>query len=430
MEEIRIGQAHEHVGQQVAICGWVHHLRDGGRVRFLELRDGTGLMQVVGRAADMDPATFERLGALNQETAITVVGTLRADPRAKGGYEISLQRLEVHGESVGYPIGPKEHGPDFLMDHRHLWIRSPRQAAILRLRAQLLAALRGFLDEQGFVETQAPILTPSSCEGTTELFETDYFDQKAYLSQSGQLYAEAAAMALGRVYTLGPTFRAERSKTRKHLIEFWMLEPEAAFLDFEGNLDLQERLICSVVQRLLERCAAEFEILGREVSALARIQAPFPRVSYREALDILARKGYALAYGEDFGAPHEAAITEEFDKPVFVHRPPTKIKAFYMQPDPLEPELALAADLLAPDGYGEIIGGSERIHDLGLLEQRLAEHQLSPDDYAWYLDLRRYGSVVHSGFGLGIERTLAWLAGLEHVRESIAFPRLLYRLYP
>jgi len=355
---------------------------------------------------------------------------VRSDRRAPGGYELAGASLEVISPSEDYPVSLKEHGIEFLMDHRHLWIRTPRQQAILRLRAELVRALRDWLDDNDFVLVDSPILTPSCCEGTTTLFQTDYFGEPAYLSQSGQLYQEAAALALGRTYCFGPTFRAEKSKTRRHLIEFWMLEPEMAFADLEENMRVQEELMSYAVRRLLERRRAELETLGRDTAPLERVKPPFGRISYDEALEILRKKGLELEWGEDFGAPHETAVSEEFDRPVFVHRYPSEVKAFYMEPDPERPEVSLSADLLAPEGYGEIIGGGQRIADHDLLRRRLAEHSLPEEPYRWYLDLRRYGSVPHSGFGIGLERTLAWVAGLDHLRETVPFPRLLNRIYP
>jgi len=359
-----------------------------------------------------------------------VRGRCRADARAPSGVELDVADLEIVGASGEYPIQPKEHGVDFLLDHRHLWVRSARQAAILRVRSRFEHALRSWLDEQGFIAADTPILTPSACEGTTTLFETTYFEQKAYLSQSGQLYNEALALALGKVYCFGPAFRAERSKTRRHLIEFWMVEPEMAFTDLDGCLETVEGMLSAAVGDVAERCAEDLRTLGRDPAELAKVRAPFPRISYDDALGILREEGFDLPWGEDFGAPHEAAISQRFELPVFVHRYPKAAKAFYMKPDPERPEVVLSADLLAPQGYGEIVGGGQRIDDYDLLLERLHEHDLPVEDYNWYLDLRRYGSVPHSGFGLGIERTLAWMLGLEHVREAIPFPRMLYRLRP
>jgi asparaginyl-tRNA synthetase len=420
----------QHVGQEVEVAGWLRGSRSSGRIAFLQVRDGTGLCQAVVSAQDVGPERYRAIAGLGQESSLRVRGRVRADARAPGGYELLASAVLPQQNAVDYPITPKEHGVEFLLDHRHLWLRSPRQAAILRIRAELAAALMGWLDEHGFVRVDAPILTPNAAEGTTTLFEVDYFGEKAYLTQSGQLYMEAAAMALGKVYCFGPTFRAEKSKTRRHLIEFWMLEPEVAWAGHDENLAIQEALVCHAVQRVLERRGAELELIGRDPEPLRRVLPPFPRITYDDALAVLAEKGLALAWGEDFGAPHESALAEAFDRPVFVERFPAKIKAFYMQPAPERPEVVLAADLLAPEGYGEIIGGSERIADPELLAARIREHGLGGDVFSWYTDLRRYGSVPHAGFGLGLERLLAWVCGLEHVRETIPFPRLLNRIRP
>jgi asparaginyl-tRNA synthetase len=430
MSAVAIRDLPRYVGETVTVRGWLWNRRSSGRIHFLMLRDGTGEVQAVVRANHVPDETFQRLDHLGQETSLVVDGAVRADPRAPGGVELTVVAVEVVGPSEGYPITPKEHGIDYLMEHRHLWIRSPRQAAILRLRARIVHAIRAFLDNHGFVLADPPIITPAAAEGTTTLFGIDYFGEPAYLSQSGQLYLEALAMALGRVYSFGPTFRAEKSKTRRHLMEFWMVEPEIAFCDFEENLQWQEQLVTYVVQDVLTHAARELDTLERDRRSLERVAPPFPRVSYDEALGLLAERGLPLKWGEDFGAAHETTLAEAFDRPVFVHRFPTALKAFYMQPDPARPEVVLAADLLAPEGYGEIIGGSERIHDLALLEERLRQHGLSPEAYAWYLDLRRYGTVPHAGFGLGLERLVAWIGGLEHVRETIPFARTLNRVWP
>lgn len=388
-------------------------------------------MQAVLRDADEDAETFARADHLPQETSLIISGVVREDRRAPGGVEVTVRSLRVIQEAEPYPITPKEHGVEFLMDHRHLWLRVPRQHAIMRVRAEIIRAATAYLDGQGFLRVDAPILTPASVEGTTTLFATDYFDLgKAYLTQSGQLYNEAAAAAFGRVYCFGPTFRAEQSKTRRHLTEFWMLEPEAAFLDLEGCMDLAETVLSAIAQQVLERRAEDLKTLGRDLEPLRRVVPPFPRISYDEALSILQEVGKPVPWGEGFGGDEETVMSSRFDRPVFVHRYPAASKAFYMQPDPDRPEVVLSADLLAPEGYGEIIGGGQRIHDLALLEHRLAEHGLPRDVYQWYLDLRRFGSVPHSGFGMGIERTVAWICGLEHIRETIPFPRLINRLYP
>lgn len=419
-----------HEGQDVTLKGWLYNKRSSGKLHFLLIRDGTGLIQAVVSRADVSPETFEAADRLTQESSVIVSGKVRADGRAPGGYELAVSAVQPVQIARDYPITPKEHGVDFLMDHRHLWLRSTRQHAILRIRATIIGAIRRYLDEHGFTLIDSPILTPSACEGTTTLFETTYFDQKAYLSQSGQLYLEAAAMAFGKVYCFGPAFRAEKSKTRRHLIEFWIVEPEMAYFEHEDNLRVQEDLVTHVVQTVLRERRAELETLGRDVTRLEAVQPPFPRITYDRALEILREHGQPKEWGDDFGAPDETFLASLYDRPLIIEKYPARAKAFYMQPDPERPEVVLCDDVLAPEGYGEIIGGSQRIHDLALLEQRLEEHYLPREDYAWYLDLRRYGSVPHSGFGLGIERTVAWICGLEHVRETIPFPRMLYRLTP
>ncbi len=427
---VSVSELKDHVGEVVRLRGWVYNLRSSGKINFLILRDGTGFVQCVAALDETDRETFDRVSGLTQEAAVALTGLVRQDRRAPGGYEVTLKTLDLVSPSRDYPITLKEHGPEFLLDNRHLWLRTPRQVAILRLRSDLIMGLRRWLDDHGFVCVDSPILTPSVCEGTTTLFKTDYFGEPAYLSQSGQLYQEATALALGKTYCFGPTFRAEKSKTRRHLIEFWMLEPEMAWVDLEGNMRVQEEMLSYAVAYLLERRAEDFKTIGRDTAPLERVKPPFPRISYDEAVAILRRKGLEFTWGDDFGAPHETAISEEFDRPVFVHHYPAAVKAFYMKPDPDRPDVVLGADLLAPEGYGEIIGGGQRIDDLELLERRLKEHGLPEEPYKWYLDLRRYGSVPHSGFGIGLERTLAWIAGLEHVRETIPFPRLINRIYP
>jgi len=428
---MRIEDAGAHVGSEVEVRGWLYNKRSSGKIHFLLIRDGSGIIQAVLARQDVAPDVFAAAETLTQESSLIVRGTLRADRRAPGGYELSVADLTVVQRAEPYPITPKEHGVEFLMDHRHLWLRSRRQHAVMRIRAEVMRACTDFLDGQGFLRVDTPILTPTAVEGTTTLFETTYFDLgRAYLAQSGQLYNEAAAAAFGRVYCFGPTFRAEKSKTRRHLIEFWMLEPEAAFMTLDEYMDLAEQMVSSVVARVLERRKPELEVLERDLSKLEAVKPPFPRISYDEAIDRLIRSGQPVTWGDDFGGDEETAISSGFSRPVFVHRYPAPIKAFYMQPDPDRPEVVLGADLLAPEGYGEIIGGGQRIHDPELLERRLEEHGLPKDVYRWYLDLRRYGSVPHSGFGIGIERTVAWIAGIEHVRETIPFPRLLNRLYP
>ncbi len=430
MDWVAISDIGAYAGQEVTLKGWLYNKRSSGKLHFLQIRDGSGLIQAVVSKADVPADTFEAAGTLTQESSVAVTGSVRTDPRAPGGYELAVSEVRPVQLAVEYPITPKEHGIDFLLSHRHLWLRSARQHAILRIRATVIAAIHAYLDGRGFTQVDTPILTPSACEGTTTLFETTYFDEKAYLSQSGQLYAEAAAMALGKVYCFCPAFRAEKSKTRRHLIEFWIVEPEAAYFEHEDNLQLQEGLVCHIVETVLAKHREELERTGRDVSKLEAIKAPFPRISYDQALDLLREHGTPKEWGEDFGAPDETYLADQFDRPLFVEKYPAKAKAFYMQPDPNRPEVALCDDLLAPEGYGEIIGGSQRIHDLALLERRLEEHKLPKADYEWYLDLRRYGSVPHSGFGLGIERTIAWICGSEHIRETIPFPRMLYRLYP
>ena len=427
---IRIQEAPAHVGETVEIRGWVTHRRSSGKVQFLVLRDGSGLIQCVAGVKDLSPEQWEASGALTQESAVIARGTVKADARQVGGVELGLSSLEVVALAPDYPITPKEHGVDFLMDHRHLWLRSPRQQAILRIRAQIVAAFREFMDQQGFTLVDAPIFTPSACEGTTTLFETQYFDDKAYLSQSGQLYMEAAAMALGRVYCFGPAFRAEKSKTRRHLIEFWMMEPEWAWATLEDVIALEERLLMATIGRVLDRCREEMKVIERDVTKLERVKAPFPRMHYNDAVKLLHEKGMAFEWGSDFGAPDETELSNRNDSPLFVTNYPAAVKAFYMEPDPTDPRLSLSCDCLAPEGYGEIIGGGQRMSSLELLTRRIDEHGLPQSAFEWYKDLRRYGSVPHSGFGIGVERTLAWLAGLEHVRESAAFARMLYRLTP
>lgn len=430
MDWVYIRDVGKHVGEQVTLKGWLYNKRSKGKLHFLLVRDGTGVIQSVVSKADVSAESFEAGDRLTQESSLEIDGVVRADARAPGGHELAVTAIRPIQIADDYPISLKDHGVDFLMSHRHLWLRSSRQHAILSIRAEIVRAIRKHLDDNSFTLVDSPFLTPAACEGTTTLFETDYFDGKAYLSQSGQLYAEAAAMAFGKVYTFGPAFRAEKSKTRRHLQEFWMVEPEMAFFEHEDNLKVQEELVTAVVQAVLKHRSAELKAIERDTTKLERVEPPFPRISYDQALDILKAKGEELPWGSDFGGPHETILAEQFDKPLFVERFPSALKPFYMQPDPARPEVALCDDLLAPEGYGEIIGGSERAHDLALLEKRFDEHELPRETYDWYLDLRRYGSVPHSGFGMGIERTVAWICGLEHVRETIPFPRLLYRMYP
>lgn len=429
-ERTTIGDIAKHSGNSVEIQGWVYNLRSSGKLAFLILRDGTGFIQVVTSKAS-NPEGFETLTGLTQESAIRVTGTVREDPRAPGGHELDMEGLEVVSRSMeGYPITHKEHGVDFLMDHRHLWLRTPRQQALMRLRHQVASAIRDFLDGEGFVLVDSPILTPAACEGTTTLFKTEYFGETAYLSQSGQLYNEATAMALNRVYCFGPTFRAEKSKTRRHLVEFWMVEPEMTYCELSECMDIEERLVSAVIERVLSRSGREIGVLKRETGALEQVKPPFPRMSYDEAVEFLQDHGRDIQWGDDFGAPDETLISTSHSKPVFIYGYPVSCKAFYMQPDPLRPEVTLSNDLIAPEGVGEIIGGGQRIHDLDLLRQRIEEHSLPEEAYRWYVDLRLYGSVPHSGFGMGLERLVAWIAGTEHVRETIPFPRLINRNYP
>jgi asparaginyl-tRNA synthetase len=434
-----IAEIGHHDGQSVTIRGWLYNLRESGKLLFPQFRDGSGIIQGIVPKSAVPPEVFESVKSLTQESSVIVEGKVRADKRAPGGYELdvaSVQVVQRVPESDPYPITPKEHGTDFLMEHRHLWVRSQRQAAILRVRAEIIKAARDFFDERGFTLTDPPIITPAACEGTTTLFPVDYFDEKAYLTQSGQLYVEATAMALGKVYSFGPTFRAEKSKTRRHLTEFWMVEPEVAYAHLEDVMDLAEGLISFLVKRCLERRAADLKTIGRDCSKLAKVVPPFPRISYDEAVRNL-QEGHAngalesrFEWGGDLGSPDETYLSAQFDKPVMVHRYPAKVKAFYMEPDPQRPELALCVDVLAPEGYGEIVGGSERMASHELLLQRIHEHGLPEEAFQWYLDLRKFGSVPHGGFGMGIERAVAWICGLEHVRETIPFPRMLYRLYP
>ena len=426
-----INKIGEHVGQSVTIKGWLHNRRSSGKIHFLVVRDGTGFLQVVMGKRDVDDATFQKADHLSQESAIIITGTVKAEERAAGGYEMVATALEVVNEAHDYPITPKEHGVDYLMDRRHLWIRAERQTAILRVRHEIINAVRDFFNEQGFILADTPIFTPAACEGTTTLFPVEYFDdEKAYLTQSGQLYNEANAMALGKVYAFGPTFRAEKSKTRRHLTEFWMVEPEMAYADLNDVITLAEGLVTSVVARVLDRRQKELKTLERDTSKLEAVKAPFPRLHYDEAAKILLDKGLPFQVGGDLGGTDETVLSEQYDRPVCVTHYPAAIKAFYMKPDPNEPDKALCVDVLAPEGYGEIIGGGQRLDDLDLLLKRIKEHDLPQESFEWYLDLRRYGSVPHGGFGMGIERCVSWICGLEHVRETIPYPRMLYRIYP
>ena len=434
-----IAEIGKHEGEPVTIRGWLYNLRESGKLLFPQFRDGSGIIQGVVPKNAVTPDVFDAVKTLTQESSVIVEGKVRADKRAPGGYELDVQNVQVVQrvpETDPYPITPKEHGTDFLMEHRHLWVRSQRQAAILRVRAEIVKAARDFFDDRGFTLTDPPIITPAACEGTTTLFPVDYFDDQAYLTQSGQLYAEATAMALGKVYSFGPTFRAEKSKTRRHLTEFWMVEPEVAYATLDDVMELAEGLISFIVKRCLERRRTDLQTIGRDISKLEKIEPPFPRISYDEAVKNL-QEGFAkgaleskFEWGGDLGSPDETYLSAQFEKPVMVHRYPAKVKAFYMEPDPQRPELALCVDVLAPEGYGEIIGGSQRMASHELLLQRIHEHGLPESAFKWYLDLRKFGSVPHGGFGMGIERAVAWICGLEHVRETIPFPRMLYRLYP
>jgi asparaginyl-tRNA synthetase len=434
-----IAEIGKHEGQSVTVRGWLYNLRESGKLLFPQFRDGSGIIQGVVPKNAVPPEVFDAIKTLTQESSVIVEGKVRADKRAHGGYELDVANVHVVQrvpESTPYPITPKEHGTDFLMEHRHLWVRSQRQAAILRVRAEIIKAARDFFDERGFTLTDPPIITPAACEGTSTLFPVDYFDEQAFLTQSGQLYVEATAMALGKVYSFGPTFRAEKSKTRRHLTEFWMVEPEVAYAELDDVMELAEGLITFIVKRCLEKRRVDLQTIGRDISKLEKIEAPFPRISYDDAVKNL-QEGHAqgkleskFEWGGDLGSPDETYLSAQFDKPVMVHRYPAKVKAFYMEPDPQRPDLALCVDVLAPEGYGEIIGGSQRMASYELLLQRIHEHNLPEEAFKWYLDLRRFGSVPHGGFGMGIERAVAWICGLEHVRETIPFPRMLYRLYP
>jgi asparaginyl-tRNA synthetase len=437
--DARISDLAKHEGQTVTIKGWLYNLRESGKLLFPIFRDGSGLVQGVVPKNAVPPEVFNAIKGLTQESSVIVEGKVRADKRAQGGFELDVTNIKVIqkvSEAHPYPITPKEHGVDFLMEHRHLWLRSPRQAAILRVRSEIEKAMHDFFDDNGFIRTDPPILTPAACEGTTTLFPVDYFDEQAFLTQSGQLYMEATALALGKVYSFGPTFRAEKSKTRRHLTEFWMVEPEVAFAELDDIMKLAEDFISFIVARVLEKRRPELQVLERDIAKLENIKAPFPRISYDEAVALL-QEGHAkgevenkFEWGGDFGSPDETYISSKFDRPVMIHRYPAVVKAFYMEPDPNRPEVALCCDVLAPEGYGEIVGGSQRMSSYDLLIQRIHEHNLPEEAFKWYLDLRKYGSVPHSGFGMGVERAVSWICGLEHVRETIPFARMLYRLYP
>lgn len=420
----------KHVGEEVTVKGWLYNRRSSGKIQFLLVRDGTGVVQSVFQKGDMPDELYTQLDHLPLESALAVTGTVREDKRAPGGYELSLKDAQIVGKAGEYPITKKEHGVGFLMEHRHLWLRSSKQHALLRLRSRLIKAMYDFFFDRGYTLLDTPILTPAACEGTTTLFEVDYFGESAYLTQSGQLYNEAAAAAFGKVFCFGPTFRAEKSKTRRHLTEFWMVEPEVAYMELDGLCELAQEYVSFIVAEVVRDCEKELATLERDVEPLRKVTPPFPRLKYSQAVEILKKKGHEFAWGDDLGAPHEVALSEEFDKPIHITHFPAEIKAFYMKRDRDDPRTALCLDVLAPEGYGEIIGGSQREDDLDVLKTRIREHNLPEEAFRWYVDLRRYGTFPHSGFGLGVERTLTWIAGIEHVRECIPFPRMLYKIYP
>jgi asparaginyl-tRNA synthetase len=430
MERATVGRISAYDGKDVEICGWLYNKRSSGKLHFLQVRDGTGTIQAVVFKGDVTPEVFASCGDLTQESSIVVRGSVRRDERSALGYEVGVSDVQVIQLAEDYPITPKEHGVAYLMEHRHLWLRSSRPHAILRIRGEIIKACRDFMDEHDFTLVDGPIFTPAACEGTSTLFEVDYFDDKAYLTQSGQLYSEAAAMAFGKVYCFGPTFRAEKSKTRRHLTEFWMIEPEMAYCDLSADMEVAEAMVAYVVKQVIERRRPELELLERDICKLEQVTAPFPRITYDDAIEILQKRGSDISWGADLGGDDETIVSAEFDRPVLVHRYPREIKAFYMKGDPQDDRLALCVDMLAPEGYGEIIGGGQREDDLSVLEAKIDSHELPREAFEWYLDLRRYGSVPHAGFGMGIERVVAWLCGLHHVRETIPFPRTLSRLYP
>ncbi|MFH1454281.1 MAG: asparagine--tRNA ligase [Armatimonadota bacterium] len=430
METALIQDIAKYAGKTVQIKGWLYNKRSSGKLHFLQVRDGTGIIQAVVFKGDVSPEVFDTADKLPYESSIIVTGEVKEDTRSPIGFELSVKDLTVINQAQEYPITPKEHGTEFLMDHRHLWLRSKRQHAIMKIRHQIIKSSRDYFDSNGYVLIDAPIMTPSACEGTTTLFETDYFDTKAYLTQSGQLYMEAACMAFNKVYCFGPTFRAEKSKTRRHLNEFWMIEPEIAYCDLEQDIKIQEEYVSYLVQTVIKNCEKELEVLERDLTYLKKVTPPFPRISYDEAVEILKKEGVEFQWGGDFGGGDETIIASKFDKPFFVHRFPVECKAFYMKEDPDNSKLSLSSDLLAPEGYGEIIGGGQREDSLQILEKKIDLHKLPKEAYKWYLDLRRYGSVPHAGFGLGIERAVAWICGLDHVRETIPFARTLNRIYP
>ncbi len=419
-----------HVGEEVTLSGWVEKKRSSGKIAFLQVRDGSGVVQVVASRADLSEPAWEEVQRVTQESTVRVRGGVREDARSPGGVELHLSGLEILHLTEDFPIAPKEHGVAFLMEQRHLWLRSSRQRAALKVRSEVSQAIRDYFHERDYVLIDSPILTPAACEGTSTLFETDYFGDKAYLSQSGQLYLEPAAAAFGKVYCFGPTFRAEKSKTRRHLMEFWMVEPEVAFLEFEGLCELAEDFVCTLVERVLEGCREELEVLERDTKPLEKVARPFPRTTYSEAVETLRAAGRETEWGDDFGGDEETVLASQHERPLMITRFPASIKAFYMQPAPEDPNLVLGLDVIAPEGYGEIVGGSQRIHDHDLLLERIRHHELPREAFQWYLDVRRYGSFPHSGFGMGIERFVAWVCGLKHLRETIPYPRMLYRIYP
>ncbi|HXI14505.1 MAG TPA: asparagine--tRNA ligase [Thermoanaerobaculia bacterium] len=430
MKSVRIKELPRHVGEEVVIKGWLYNKRASGKLQFPIVRDGSGYLQCVISKKEVDEMSWTAADDATQESTVEVRGVVREETRAPGGVELGVSRFELTSRTEDYPISPKEHGTAFLMDIRHLWLRSAKQHAVLKIRSEIEQGVRDFFYERDFVLIDSPILTPAACEGTSTLFETDYFGERAFLSQSGQLYLEPAAAAFGKVYCFGPTFRAEKSKTRRHLMEFWMIEPEVAFMEFAGLESLAEEFVEYLVGWALDRCKEELKTLERDVSKLESVQRPFPRITYREAVDILSKKGSPIKFGDDLGADEETQLAESFDRPVMVSRYPVSIKAFYMQPDPKDPEVVLGLDMLAPEGYGEIIGGSQRIHDHDLLLSRIKEHNLPVEAFQWYLDVRKYGTFPHSGFGMGLERCVAWISGSHHLRECIPYPRMLNRIYP
>lgn len=430
MQKIRISDVAQYVGKEITLKGWLYNKRSSGKLHFLQLRDGSAIIQCVVFKGEVTPEVFELADKLAQESSVEITGTVREDKRSPLGFELGVKDIKLLQMAKDYPISNKEHGTAFLMDNRHLWLRSSRQVAILKIRDEIIFAIREYFRKNGFTLVDSPILTPAACEGTSTLFETDYFGEKAFLSQSGQLYGEASAMALGKIYCFGPTFRAEKSKTRRHLTEFWMVEPEVAFNDLDDNMDLAEDFICYLVEQVLKNRRKELEVLGRDISKLENIKKPFPRISYTEAIEILNKKGNPTKWGGDIGGDEETIISENFDRPVMIHRYPAAIKAFYMKRDPKDPRVVLAVDMIGPEGYGEIIGGSQREEDYDTLVARIKEQGLPVEAFDWYLDLRRYGSVPHSGFGMGIERFVSWMCGLHHLRETIPFPRLMDRLKP